>query len=113
MTTTDVPAAPLPPALGPDPAALRRGLQGAGLVVGGVTSLQFGAGLAATLFPHVGPLGVVTLRLLAAGVALLVAGRPTLRGRSRAAWRTLLIFGFVTACMNASLYAAIDRLPLG
>lgn len=92
---------------------VRRGLQGAGLILAGVSSLQFGAGLAATLFPQVGPLGVVMLRLCAAAVALLAAGRPRLRGRSAAAWRTLLIFGFLTACMNASLYVAIDRLPLG
>ena len=113
MTTTEVRVAPLAAPVGRDPAALRRGAQGAGLILTGVASLQFGAGLAATLFPQVGPLGVVTLRLLTAGVALLVAGRPALRGRSAAAWRTLLIFGFVMACMNASLYAAIDRLPLG
>ncbi|MFC7484324.1 hypothetical protein ACFQX7_35835 [Luedemannella flava] len=98
------------PTTGPD---VRRGLQGVGLIVAGVSSLQFGAGLAATLFPQVGPLGVVTLRLLAAGVALLIAGRPRIKGRSAAAWRTLLIFGVITACMNASLYVAIERLPLG
>ncbi|GAA1751531.1 EamA family transporter [Luedemannella helvata] len=92
---------------------LRRGLQGVGLILVGVSSLQFGAALAATLFPQVGPLGVVTLRLLAAGAALLAAGRPRIRGRSGAAWRTVLIFGVVTAAMNASLYVAIDRLPLG
>ena len=97
-----------------EPAAqVHRGLQGVALIVTGVSSLQFGAGLAATLFPKVGPLGVVTLRLLVAGVALLIAGRPRVRGRGRAAWRTVLIFGVITAGMNASVYVAIDRLPLG
>src|SRR4051812_6829966 len=102
--------APIPVPTGLD---ARQGLEGAGLILAGVSSLQFGAGLAATLFVDVGPLGVVTLRLLAASAALLIAGRPRLRGRSAAEWRTLLAFGALTACMNASLYVAIARLPLG
>ena len=45
--------------------------------------MQFGAALAVTLMPRAGALGVVTLRLLAAAVVLLVVCRPRLRGHSR------------------------------
>lgn len=84
-----------------------------GLVLGGVFSLQFGAAFAALLFPRVGALGAVTLRLVVAAVLLLVFVRPRLRGRSRSDLAVVLGFGLVLAVMNACFYEAIARLPIG
>ncbi|WP_053848979.1 DMT family transporter [Streptomyces sp. NRRL B-24085] len=84
-----------------------------GLVLAGGVSVQFGAALAVTLMPRAGALGVVTLRLLAAAVVLLVVCRPRLRGHSRADWGTVVVFGLAMAAMNGLFYQAVDRIPLG
>jgi inner membrane transporter RhtA len=84
-----------------------------GLVLGGALSVQFGAALAATLFPRAGVAGVLSMRLALAAVPLLVVSRPRLRGHDRRAWAAVAGFGAVLATMNASFYAAIDRIPLG
>lgn len=85
----------------------------AGAVVLGLICQEVGAGLAVTLFPQAGAVGVVTLRLVFSAVILLVAFRPTLRGRTRGDWLTAITFGLVLATMNLSFYLALDRLPLG
>lgn len=85
----------------------------AGAVVLGLICQEVGAGLAVTLFPQAGAVGVVTLRLVFSAVILLVAFRPTLRGRTRGDWLTAIAFGLVLATMNLSFYLALDRLPLG
>ena len=84
-----------------------------GLVLGGALSVQFGAAVAATLFPRAGVAGVLSMRLALAAVPLLVVSRPRLRGHDRRAWAAVIAFGVVLAAMNASFYAAIDRIPLG
>jgi inner membrane transporter RhtA len=85
----------------------------AGVVVLGLLCQEVGAGLAVTLFPDTGPLGMVTLRLVFSAAVLLAVFRPSFRGRSRADWLTVLGFGLVLAAMNALFYLALDRLPLG
>jgi len=82
-------------------------------VVGSGFSVQFGAAVAALLFPRVGPAGVVTLRLGLAAVLLLVVCRPTLRGYGRTDWAVVVTFGTALAGMNLLFYEAIDRIPLG
>ncbi|MDQ1046513.1 DMT family transporter [Streptomyces sp. V4I2] len=84
-----------------------------GLVLAGGVSVQFGGALAVTLMPRAGALGVVTLRLLAAAVVLLLICRPRLRGHSRADWGTVVVFGVIMAAMNGLFYQAVDRIPLG
>lgn len=84
-----------------------------GLVLAGGISVQFGGALAVTLMPRAGALGVVTLRLLAAAVVLLVVCRPRLRGHSRADWGTVVVFGITMGAMNGLFYEAVDRIPLG
>ncbi len=86
---------------------------GVALIFGGVGSLQFGAALAATLFPEVGPIAVVMLRLSVAAIVLTVVQRPALRGRSARSIAVPVCLGLVMAVMNTSLYESIDRLPLG
>ncbi|WBO69313.1 EamA family transporter [Streptomyces camelliae] len=84
-----------------------------GLVLAGGISVQFGGALAVTLMPRAGALGVVTLRLLAAAIVLLVVCRPRLRGHSRADWGTVLAFGIAMGAMNGLFYEAVARIPLG
>jgi inner membrane transporter RhtA len=94
----------------PDP---RRAVRhGTGLSVASIASVQFGAAMAAELFPRVGPLGTVTLRLLGASLVLLALTRPWRRGWTRRDLAASALFGAVFTGMNASLYLAIDRLPL-
>jgi inner membrane transporter RhtA len=82
------------------------------LVVVGLACQEVGAALAVTLFPEMGPLGMVMLRLVFSAVLLLIA-RPVLRGHSRSAWTGVVWFGLVLALMNGLFYLALERLPLG
>jgi inner membrane transporter RhtA len=93
----------------------RRGGQpvAVGLVIAAVTSLQFGAGFAATLFDDLGPGGAAFLRLAIAAVVLVAIWRPRLRGRSRADVRVAVAFGLVLGAMNVAIYSSFDRIPLG
>ncbi|MGW0995190.1 EamA family transporter [Streptomyces sp. NPDC002520] len=84
-----------------------------GLVLAGGISVQFGAAVAVTLMPRAGALGVVTLRLFAAAVVLLLVCRPRLRGHSRTDWSTVIIFGITMGGMNGLFYEAVARIPLG
>jgi inner membrane transporter RhtA len=83
------------------------------LVVGAACSVQAGAAVAKSLFPALGPPGVVFLRLLFGAIALWVIARPELRGRPWRELRLVLGLGVVLVSMNVSFYESIDRLPLG
>lgn len=83
------------------------------LVVVGLACQEVGAALAVLLFPQVGALGMVMLRLVFSAVLLLAIARPALRGHSRAGWLAVLRFGLVLALMNGVFYLALERLPLG
>ena len=61
-----------------------RRLPAVGLVLGAACSVQGGAAVAKSLFPELGPPGVVFLRLLFGSLALWAIARPQIRGRSRA-----------------------------
>lgn len=83
------------------------------LILGGITSVQFGAAFADKLFDEAGPAGVVLLRLLLSAAALLAITRPKLAGRTRRELLTAAGFGTALAGMNWSFYEALHRLPLG
>jgi inner membrane transporter RhtA len=83
------------------------------LVVAGLACQEVGAAIAVLLFPQVGPLGMVMLRLVFSALALLAIARPALRGHSRSAWTGVALFGVVLATMNGLFYLALERLPLG
>jgi inner membrane transporter RhtA len=83
------------------------------LVVVAVSSLQFGAAFAKTIFDEVGPGGTVFLRVLFAAVVLVAIWRPAVRGRTRADWRLIALFGLCLGAMNLAFYEAIERIPLG
>ncbi|KAA9084165.1 EamA family transporter [Microbacterium radiodurans] len=74
---------------------------------------EVGASLAVTLFPAVGPIGMVALRLVFSAIVLLALVRPGLRGRTPIAWRTVAGFGLVLGGMNVFFYLSLERLPLG
>ena len=83
------------------------------LVLAAACSVQGGAAVAKTLFPDLGPPGVVFLRLLFGSAALWAIARPQLRGRARADLRLIAALGVVLVSMNISFYEALDRAPLG
>ncbi|MHB8469926.1 MAG: EamA family transporter [Gaiellaceae bacterium] len=83
------------------------------LMLAAACSVQGGAAVAKSLFPELGPPGVVFLRLLFGSAALWAIARPQLRGRSRADLRLVGVLGLVLVSMNMSFYEALDRAPLG
>ncbi|MBV8563255.1 MAG: EamA family transporter, partial [Actinobacteria bacterium] len=83
------------------------------LVLGAATSVQGGAAVAKSLFPQLGPPGVVFLRLLFGGLALWAITRPQLRERPRRELGLLIVLGVVLVSMNLTFYESLDRLPLG
>jgi inner membrane transporter RhtA len=83
--------------------------RGVAFVVVAVSSLQFGAGFAVTLFDELGPAGAAFLRLAIAAVVLVAIWRPSLRGDLRLA----AAFGVTLGLMNLCIYEAMDRIPLG
>lgn len=85
---------------------------GSVLAVSAAASVQFGAALAATLFPLIGPVGTVSLRFLGAAVVLVLLTRPWRVSWSRRDLLTVAGFGVVFVMMNVSLYVAVSRLPL-
>jgi inner membrane transporter RhtA len=82
-------------------------------VLCGVTSIQFGAALAATLFDDLGPAGVSLLRLGFAAIILVALSRPHVRGRPAVELRLVALFGLTLGGMNLLFYEALDRIPLG
>jgi inner membrane transporter RhtA len=83
------------------------------LVVLAAVSQELGAALAVTLFPVLGPLGMVFVRLAVAGVVLCAALRPRLRGLTRSAWFSAAALAATLTVMNTSFYLALTRIPLG
>lgn len=81
-------------------------------VVGGV-SMYVGAALAVGLFDRLSPSAVAVLRILAAGLLLLLVVRPRSVAWTGRRLRRSVPFGVATALMNAAFYEAIARLPLG
>ena len=83
------------------------------LVVVGILSVQFGAGIAKSLFDEVGPTTIVWLRLVTSAVVLVLVARPALRGRSRRDWLVVAGLGASLGLMNWAIYQSFARIPLG
>jgi inner membrane transporter RhtA len=83
------------------------------LVLGAAASVQVGASVAKSLFPTLGPAGIVWLRLLFGAIALWAIARPRLRSRPWHELRLVVALGVVLVSMNISFYESIARLPLG
>jgi inner membrane transporter RhtA len=82
------------------------------LVLAAVTSVQFGAALAKSLFDEIGAGGTVFVRVLSAAIVLALIWRPRLAGHTARDLWLALAFGLVLAGMNLAFYAALDRIPL-
>jgi inner membrane transporter RhtA len=83
------------------------------LVLGAVTSVQFGSAFAKGIFDEVGAGGTVFLRVVSAAVVLALIWRPPLRGHGRRELLVAVLFGLSLAGMNLAFYSALDRIPLG
>ena len=83
------------------------------LVVVAITSLQFGAALAGTIFDEIGPAGTALLRAVFAAAILMLVWRPSLRGHSARDVRLVALFGLVLGAMNLCIYESFSRIPLG
>ena len=83
------------------------------LVVVGILSVQFGAGIAKSLFDEVPPTTIVWLRLVTSAVILTLVARPALRRRSRQDWLVVVGFGASLGLMNWAIYQSFARIPLG
>ncbi|NQV45263.1 MAG: EamA family transporter [Rhodospirillales bacterium] len=83
------------------------------LLILSILAAHMGAAFAYFLFPMIGPLGTVSLRLAFSAVVLILITRPALASlRHRQSWM-ILVYGLLMAAMNSSFYSAIDRIPLG
>jgi inner membrane transporter RhtA len=96
-----------------DAAAVADRVPPVALVLTGVTSIQFGAAFARTLFDDLGAAGTSALRLVFAAAILVALTRPRLRGRPAGDLRLVLVFGLVLGAMNLTFYEALARIPLG
>jgi inner membrane transporter RhtA len=83
------------------------------LVLAAVTSVQFGAAIAKTLFDEIGPGGTVFLRVLFGAIVVAAIWRPRVAGHEPREVRLAVAFGLVLAAMNLSFYESIERIPLG
>jgi inner membrane transporter RhtA len=83
------------------------------LVLIGIASVQFGAGVAKTLFDEASPTTIVWLRLVTSAAVLLAIARPRLAGRSRADWYVVVGFGLSLGVMNWAIYQSFQRIPIG
>ena len=82
------------------------------LVLLGIFSVQIGAALAKHLFPAVGSLCTVALRIFFAAAVLMIAWRPSPR-LDRRTWAVIAGYGATLGAMNLSFYLALARIPLG
>lgn len=76
-------------------------------------SIQLGAAAAMGLFPVLGPIGTVSVRLVVSAILLMLILRPRLRGLSKEGWIGALFLGVTLTAMNNLIYLSFDRLPLG
>jgi inner membrane transporter RhtA len=78
-----------------------------------MSSVQFGAALAKTLFDEIGAGGTAFLRMATAALVLALIWRPRLRGHSSRELGLVVVFALTFAGMNLAFYSSIDRIPLG
>src|SRR5215218_5252316 len=111
VSRDDRPLRAAPP--GGSAAVADRRMPATGLVLAAVSSVQFGAALAKSIFDEIGPGGTVFLRVGLAAALLALLWRPRAAGRPRGELVLAAVFGVALAGMNLCFYAALDRIPLG
>jgi inner membrane transporter RhtA len=75
--------------------------------------IQIGMAMSKTLFDALGSSGAAFLCKGVAAILLLLILRPRLQDHRWQTYSLVGVFGVIIACMNLSIYAAIDRIPLG
>jgi inner membrane transporter RhtA len=83
------------------------------LVLIGILSVQFGAGIAKSLFDEIDPTVLVWLRLVTSAVVLTLIARPVLRHRTAHDWLVVAGLGASLGVMNWAIYQSFARIPLG
>lgn len=79
-----------------------------------MTSSQAGSAVAKDLFPALGPIGIVGLRVAWAALILLIIWRKHLRGSySWKAYGLAALFGLALGSMNLCFYLSMSQIPLG
>lgn len=78
-----------------------------------MASVQVGASIAKTLFPLVGPVGMVSLRIGLGTLILCIVQRPWRARLTAGTWRPLAVYGISLGVMNLLYYLALERIPLG
>jgi inner membrane transporter RhtA len=78
-----------------------------------MSSIQFGAAIAAPVMNAYGSLLTTWLRLCWAALLLVLIVRPPLRTYTASHWRAAGALGASMACMTLCFFAAIQRIPLG
>jgi inner membrane transporter RhtA len=83
------------------------------LLLAAMASVQAGASIAKTMFPIVGPIGMVSVRIALGTIILCVVMRPWRTRITASTWRPLLVYGVSLGVMNTLYYIALNRIPLG
>lgn len=83
------------------------------LLLAAMLSVQAGASIAKTLFPVVGPIGMVAIRIAFGTMVLCAVMRPWRARVTSATWRPLAVYGVSLGVMNLLYYLALNRVPLG
>lgn len=83
------------------------------LAVGAMLSVQVGAALSTHLFPAIGPVGTVWLRLTVAAVFFLAIARPRFTGLTARDLAAPALLGVMTGVMTVFFVLALDRIALG
>jgi inner membrane transporter RhtA len=83
------------------------------LAVGSMSCVQLGLAASVDLFTRVPPEGVAALRLVWAGLLLLVIARPRPSSFTRSSLGAAALLGVVTAGLTMLFMAAVARIPLG
>ena len=78
-----------------------------------MVSFQIGASIAKSLFPLVGPIGMVTVRVGLGTLILIITLRPWRTRLVLSTWRPMLIYGVSLGLMNTFFYLALSRIPQG
>lgn len=78
-----------------------------------IICVQGGASIAKQLFPAIGAIGTVTLRIVLSAILLMLINRPKFLQFTRQKWLYCAIYGVGLSAMNLIFYMAIQRIPLG
>jgi inner membrane transporter RhtA len=83
------------------------------LLVLAMASFQAGASIAKTMFPLVGAIGTVTVRIVLGTTILAITMKPWRARIAPGSRLALVIYGMSLGLMNLCFYIALSRIPLG